>query len=72
MTTLEEAMTAMGDKTGGDWGGILSRDQFLERLQRVAMLNNELMLELAVPQADGSMALGVYNIAEATAADKFL
>ena len=73
MTSLEDAMGGLGEaRTGGDWGGILTRDEFLGRITRVAMLNNELMIELQVPQADGSTALGVYNLAEATAADKFL
>ena len=39
--TLEEAMQA----AGGNWGGILTKDQFLEALNRVGLAQHALLLE---------------------------
>lgn len=62
-----------GDRLGGNWGGIMSGADFLSRITRVALVNNGILLELNVgTNPDGTPAIGVYNLAEATVADKFL
>lgn len=73
MANLEETIAALGGidgtKLGGDWGGArLTWAEFTAQISGVAMVNNALLLEITRP--DGSN--GVYDVAEATQADKFL
>ena len=44
--TLEEAMQA----AGGSWGGVLTREQFWDALNRVGLAQNALLLEFKTPQ----------------------
>lgn len=68
MATIEDTLKDLNGKDGGDWEGTLTGAEFLAAISRVALRNNGLLVEVTLPNGDS----GVYRIADAPVADKFL